>query len=340
MNVIIPTLNFYWSRATGATRIQRLLRRPPKTPELDLGFFEETMMKQPIATAIIAAIFLASLPINAALAQESAGDGNGGKDKKINLGIGNPDANDFHGRFGVGAGIAPDYEGSDESGLTVLPLADVTAPGGLFLKGASVNPNDGLASAGLPLLNLDYSEGSRRRLRLSVGPLVRYRGGRDEDDSDTLAGLGDIDPSIEVGGFMEVQAGIWSAEATAAQDVSNGHDGFLITFGTKAMLPASDNLTISAGLSTSWADGDYTQNFFGVTGGQAVRRGHARFDGNEGFKDLGIQIGASYAVSESWSLDGQLGYQRLLNDAADSPLVDKAGSPDQVRALVGIAYRF
>ena len=36
---------------------------------------------------------------------------------------------------------------------------------------------------------------------LSLGPIVRLRGGRDEDDNPDLEGLGDDDTSIEVGGF-------------------------------------------------------------------------------------------------------------------------------------------
>ncbi len=49
---------------------------------------------------------------------------------------------------------------------------------------------------------------------------------------------------------------------------------------------------------------------------------------------------ASYAVSPSWSLEGQIGYWRLLNNAADSPITKNSGSANQVRGLIGFSYQF
>lgn len=305
-----------------------------------LNIAEETEMKLLIATTKLATILLAAHPFSAALAQGPA-SGGAIKDRQISLSIGIPDSIEFHGGIGVNAGVVADYEGSDDFAVAVLPLVDIRQPGFLFLKGASVNPNDGLASLGWNAINFGYSKGSEQKLRLSVGPIVRYRGGRDEGHNDALKGLGDIDGGVGLGGFLEASAGPWSGDVTVApQEAGNGHDGLLAAFGAKYTATASDRLTVSVGLSASWADDDYMQGFFGVTSAQAARSGLPRFDGDAGFKDAGIQIGASYAMSENWSIDGQVGYQRLLNDAADSPIVERKGSSDQFRALVGVAYRF
>ncbi len=98
-----------------------------------------------------------------------------------------------------------------------------------------------------------------------------------------------------------------------------------------------------AALADDSADtGGHVSLGFGLPGPAAVEGyvGLAAFDGGSGFKDVGLQIEASYAVSDNWALNGQAGYQRLLTDAADSPLVDQEGSADQFLALIGVTYRF
>ena len=82
------------------------------------------------------------------------------------------------------------------------------------------------------------------------------------------------------------------------------------------------------------------QGYFGVTDAQAARSGLTRFDSKSGIKDAGIYVKVSYALSQQWQIDGQLGYWQLLNDAADSPLVNNSGSENQVRGLLGFSYRF
>ncbi len=285
------------------------------------------------ALSAVAASILTIYPFQTALAESDADT-----DKRFELSIGIPDSGSVGGYIGAGVGLLPVYEGADEIGINAQPLGDIRYPGLFFLKGASVNPNDGLASAGLTVLNLTYAKGSGDIARLSLGPLVRYRGGRDEDDSDALTGMGDIDGSLEIGGFIEATVGPWSSEISIAQ--GGVSDGLLITLGTKYTVPVSDRLTVSAGLSASWADTDYTQTYFGVSSLQASRSGLAPFDSGGGIKDVGFQIGASYALWGNWALDGQAGYQRLMGDAADSPLVDQEGSADQFLALLGLTYRF
>lgn len=290
-----------------------------------------------LAAAGIAAVIILAYPLEAARAQGAAGNAN----RNISLGIGIPDSIDFHGIVGVAVGMVPDYEGSNDYAATALPLVDIRQPGFLFLKGASVNPDDGWASAGWNVLNLAYAVGSSEKLRLSVGPLIRYSGGRDEDDNDALAGLGDIDGSVGFGGFLEVSAGPWSMDATVvSQDAGESGDGVLVAFGARYTARVSNGFTVSAGISSSWGDGDYMQGFYGVTSGQSASSGLARFDADAGFKDVGVRFDASYALAENWLINGQVGYRRLLSDAADSPLVDDRGSADQFRALIGVAYRF
>ncbi|PCH64048.1 MAG: hypothetical protein COC09_03780 [Gammaproteobacteria bacterium] len=284
----------------------------------------------------VIAIIGASTP---AFSQNSDEDNNS---RSLSIGIGFPDySKPFQAEIGLGIGPFPEYEGSDDYAATALPLINIRKPGAYFIRGASINTNNGLASAGLSLLHFSFSEESRRRMQIVMGPLIRAYGGRDESDSDVLSGLGDIDRSAGIGGFIEFTAGDWLANLSVSpQDVGNDNDGTLATFDIAYTASIKDGLELSTGLSTSWANDDYMQSYFGVTDAQAVKSGLSRFDSKSGFKDVGLQVKATYAVSPRWSLEGQVGYWHLLNDAADSPIVKDEGSADQVRGLVGLSYQF
>ncbi len=248
---------------------------------------------------------------------------------------------EYHGAIGLAAGVLPDYEGSEAAqALAVLPLADIRYRHYVFLKGAGVDVNDGLASAGLTLLQIGHFGADGEEARLLFGPLVRFRSGRETSDNKTLRGLGDRGGSTEVGGFMKAGVGPWALDVTVGQDVSHGHGGVLAAFGLAYVARATPKLTLTPGVSASWAGADYTQSFFGVTAAQAAQSGYGLFMAEAGFKDVGLSLKASYAVSARVSWEGQAGYRRLLGDAADSSLVRRQGSANQIRVLTGLAFHF
>lgn len=291
-------------------------------------------------STVVGAIIITTFSCTAAFSQEPGDEAVG--DRKVSIGIGFPDSSEkFQGRIGLGIGLVPEYEGSGKYGVTALPLLDIGRLGAFFVRGASINPNDGLASAGVTVMHFSYSGQSGSGVQFVIGPLLRLHGGRDEDDSDELNGLGDIDPSAGTGGFIGFTAGSWQADTTiSSQDVGNDKDGLLATFNLKHTTSVNEKLTVSTGLSTSWADEDYMQGYFGVTSDQAAQSGLPLFDSEAGFKDVGIQFHTSYALSKSLSLDSQLGFWRLLNDAANSPIVEDSGSANQIKGLIGISYGF
>lgn len=232
-----------------------------------------------------------------------------------------------HATIGLGVGVVPDYEGSDQYRAQAEPQIDVKyAP--LIIKGTSV----GLAVAELKL--------AKASVRILVGPLARYRIGRDESDNIALQGLGNISNSVEAGGFMEITVGNWTTDMSVGQDVANGHDGLLATFATKYVTPVQNSMSFSYGLSANWADGDYMQSYFGISAAQSATSAYNTYTADSGIKDAGLQLGVSYELSAHWLLNGQAGYQRLFNDSADSPLVNDVGTANQYQAMAGLSYHF
>lgn len=231
-------------------------------------------------------------------------------------------------RLGAGGLFQPDYEGSDDYEVKPLPLLMVNYRDLVFLRGTTLGAN---------AITL---QGPNPGDKLQIGPLVRYSFGRDEDDNDDLRGLGDIDGGVEIGGFITYTTGPWSAGLTLFRDVSDAHDGLTAELSAGHRLALGPKLMLRSKISTTWADDDYTQSFYGVTATQAARSGMRQYEAESGFKDAGITFDLDYRVTENWSVTGRVGYKRLLGDAADSPLVADRGSENQFITGLFVSYKF
>lgn len=295
-------------------------------------------MKLPLAVAITLIPVCLSNPV---FAQDTTPQSTVG-DREVSLGLGIPETIELQGHIGVALGVSPEYQGDDEVSLVGVPIIDIRQDDFLFIRGASVNPNDGYGSIGWNALNFGYAERGERKFGLSIGPMIRFSAGRDEDDNSALNGLGDIDNSAGGGVFIEARAGNWSADiSSASQDAGEEDDGLLVSLRSSYTAQINERFSITPIIFASWGDDDYMQGFFGVNSAQATRSGLPQFNAESGIKDVGIQISSNYSVSENFLINGQIGYQRLLDDAAESPIVDSSdGSRNQLRLLFGAAYKF
>lgn len=237
-----------------------------------------------------------------------------------------PDSWDWRVKLGAGAMVGPDYEGSDDHEIRPIPDIEINYRDALTLKNTALS-YDAMKA---------ISPGSAWRL----GPRARYAFGRDQDDNDALRGLGDVDGSVELGGFVGYGVGPWSAELSVLQDVADGHDGLIAQLEGGYSFRFTPRLGGRLSAATSYADDDYMQSFFGVTAAQAARSGYAAQTADAGFKDAGIALGLSYGLTENWALGGFVGYKRLLGDAADAQIVDDAGSANQIRTGLTLNYTF
>lgn len=232
-------------------------------------------------------------------------------------------------RIGAGAMVKPDYEGSNDYEVSALPLVDVNYRDIVFLKSMALGAN------------VFTLRGPGPNDKLQFGPLLRYQFGRDQDANDALRGLGDIDSGFELGAFVNYRAGPWSAGLTAFRDISDAYDGGMtVQLKGGYMVPLAPRLRLRTEISTTWADDNYTQSFFGITALQAQRSGLRQYQADGGFKDAGLTLGLDYSLSDHWGLTGLVGFKRLLGDAADSPLVEDKGSANQFNAGLLLSYKF
>ncbi|TSD86173.1 MipA/OmpV family protein [Mycobacterium sp. KBS0706] len=225
--------------------------------------------------------------------------------------------------LGGGAMYAPDYEGSDD--YTVMPMPFV-----------EVSWRDRIRLSGLGIYATPFATDG---LRFDLG--VKYEFGRYEDDNDALKGLGDL----EVGAVAVVrfgyEAGPVNLGLEVARDLTGDRNGLTATAEAEYAIQL-DDVRLSVTPHLTWADDEYMSNSFGITAAQAARsaRGLAAYDAGSGLKDAGINLGIGYMMTDSIYVMGQVGYSRLLGDAADSPLVSSEGSADQLSAMLGLSYRW
>lgn len=238
-------------------------------------------------------------------------------------------------RVGGGALIKPKYEGSDEYDVygfpVIIPDFSSNSQFSFFKKYVEINGADDVR---FKLLN----QGG-----LTAGPLAGYTFGREEDDGDKLAGLGDVDEGLIVGGFVAYSFDVNSSKLTLStsyhQQVSGDEDGYLLKFSAGVERPLNERLKIKAKVGTTYADEEYFQTNFGVTAQQSLnsRANLAAFDTDAGFKDVFVSLGTDLQLSQSWKLFANVKYSRLLGDAEDSPVIE---TENQFTGLVGLTYKF
>ena len=226
--------------------------------------------------------------------------------------------------LGLGVGAAPDYEGSEDYQAVPIPYANVK-----WANHMSINWLGNKAK-----VNLIPSPFWRGGL---IGEYIPERANVDNNRVDKLR---DVDASLMLGGFFGFQYNYWSASIEAMQDVADGNDGSIVRLNGGYFIPIDETWSLALGAFTTWADDDYMESYFGINNNNSARSGLKTFDADAGFKDVGLNLSASYKPWEHWGLMGLLSYKRLLGDAEDSPVVDKEGNANQYTGGIILFYRF
>lgn len=263
-------------------------------------------MSSPLPRLALAATLLAALPV---VAQAQTAKSQADDDR-------------FRLTIGGGALYAPTYLGSDEYDIEAIPLIDLRNDR-FFLS-----TRDGL---GANLLDRDS--------KWKAGPVLKYRFGRDQDDDTALRGLGDIDAAGEAGGFVHYDLRPLKLGAEVRQGFG-GHEAMIGDVFASWSTKISDSLMLTAGPRATVASKDFTQTYFGIDSIQAARSGYRAYNPDGAYMSYGFGAGLTYMLTESLSLGGFAGVDRIAGDAADSPLVDQAGSPTQARVGFTLGYSF
>ncbi len=211
--------------------------------------------------------------------------------------------NNVDANFTIGAGVSlsPDYFGSDESSF---------GPGGDFR----------IDYLRLPF-GIEYGSSRAVGFVEGFGPggSARYIPSRKASDNPELRGLDNVDAALELGFGLGYEAQFWRAYGDVRYGFI-GHEAFVGEFGADAILRPRDDLIVNFGPRASWGEQKFLDTYFGVGEGEAVSSGLREYDTSSGFYSVGVELGARYSFSDNWGVEGRANYERLIGDAADSPI--------------------
>lgn len=225
---------------------------------------------------------------------------------------------------GLGAVAVPDYEGSDNYEAAPLPVLRVQ-------KGHQYGQ----------LFGLKLTSNLVPHPNFRAGPIVNVRPERDDVGNNQVDAMKKVDTAVELGAQIgydhNLEGGVIGVEVEWVHDVADAYDGWLLTPEIHYRRPLGANWKLNVAVSTTWASDDYMDTYFGVSAADAARSGFPTYSASDGFKDVSLNLGLGYAITDNWNLGIVGGWKRLLNDAEDSP-VTKVGSEDQFIGGVYASY--
>jgi len=224
------------------------------------------------------------------------------------------------------------YIGSDQTEINVLPYLGLDSVYGFDLLGNVLK---------YELFDIGTGRGIGK-WSLRAGPRAALDFGRDSEDSPTLDGLDDIDPSLLAGGFLRASFGPVGLDISAGQDVIGGHGGFLtdFTIGTRY---SAEKWYVQPALTITWADENFTQETYGITAEQALlsTAGLSEFNISSGFHQVSGTLLGGYALNENWNVTALISYRESLGEFRDSPIITaEDGATGGIFTSLSLSRRF
>lgn len=244
---------------------------------------------------------------------------------------------------GLGAGVLPDYEGSDDYSLSPVPGAAGRVSGFNFLLAGNRASVDLIPDGVGP--TWDFQAGPIAVLNLNRSTLKSI-------DEVQVRALGKRDAAIELGGYVGIgKTGVLTSDfdrlsfsLSYRKGVTGAHDAGLLVPTVNYTTPLSTKALAGVFVSAERAERDYGRAYFDVDAAGSLASGLPQFRTRGGWKNW--TVGALAARSITGDLTGGLQavggvvYRRMLNDFGDSPLTADLGSRNQWLGTIGLAYSF
>jgi outer membrane protein len=236
-----------------------------------------------------------------------------------------PAAADWLVTLGVEGRLLPSFEGSSNYVVWPYPIINVRKAG---TPRDFTSPRDGFSVA---IVNIG---------QFRVGPTGKLALPRRESDDIALRGLGNVPWKFEIGGFAEYWPWQWLRTRVEVRQGVSGHHGIVSDLTADVVMPMTPIWTLSAGPRLSLATADALQPYFGVTPAQSLTSGLPVYSPKGGVRSVGFGAQARQQWTPRWATNLYVEYDRLLGDAAKSPILTRNGSVDQVTVGVGVSYTF
>ena len=216
-------------------------------------------------------------------------------------------------QFGLGFIANPKFVGSDEYNMRVIPYVDLRY---FDAKGTRVFANVPQGLGGYFYRSRDGAKGRFLNIGGAIAPGFNVR-------DDSIEGLDEIGLSTEARLYVEAGGRSWTATATLAQDLGSGHEGAYLDLGVARRGRLGEGSGFYAvGPVLRVGDTTYKDAFYGVTEEDSIETGLPQYSADGNIERLGLQGLVSLPIGRSpWRFTTVFRASRLLNDAADSPIV-------------------
>jgi MipA family protein len=169
----------------------------------------------------------------------------------------------------------------------------------------------------------------------------RYISKRSSKDNAELTGLKDVKAAAELGFGLGYTQRSFEAFADVRYGVI-GHHAWVGEIGANAVMHPTEQLTLRVGPRVFFGNNDYANTYFGVTAAEAAAPGSnftAAYTAKGGALTAGIELGATYAINDTWGVDGAVRWDKYLGDAKSSPIVAQ-GKDNNLSLRIGMTRRF
>ncbi|MDD1520744.1 MULTISPECIES: MipA/OmpV family protein [Bradyrhizobium] len=219
----------------------------------------------------------------------------------------------------------PSYEGANHSLFSPVPIFSIRRAGSVD---QFRSPRDNISIA-----LIDFGD-------LRAGPAGKFVPSRKASNYSELTGLGDVKAAFEAGGFIEYFPVDWFRVRNETRAGFGGHEGVVSDFSADFIVPVTRAITVSGGPRFTWESTKAVAPYFSIDAVQATAAGLPAFDAKGGAHSVGAGAQVKYRIDPQWEVHSYIEYDRLLGDAAKSPLVTARGSVNQTTVGIGASYSF
>lgn len=193
--------------------------------------------------------------------------------------------------LGVGAGSTPNYFGSENS---------------------SVGPSVSFSPESFQFGSLSFGRNGDDAGGFGIKGSFRYIGERTAADNPELAGNPDVAAALELGGGLSYSTDNAEVYAVGRYGVI-GHEAFVGEIGGDWIMTPSSQTELRVGPRLFFGDDAYSNAYFGSAADGYTATG--------GMLSRGVEASIAYDITDNWGVVGAITYDELLNDAANSPIV-------------------
>ncbi len=226
-------------------------------------------------------------------------------------------------RVGLGVQVVPSYPGADS--VSIRPLFDIARA----REDQAFEYEAPDESSGFPLLHMGD---------LALGPAINFEGSRTGEDVGTA--LPKVGFTLEAGAFAQYAVSERIRLRAEIRKGLGGHEGWIGNLGADFVARQGDDWLLSLGPRVTIADDRYHSAYFSVASEDSGASGLPPYAAEGGVQSAGAVIGFLRQLSSRWGIYSYAKYDRLVGDAAGSPIVRRYGSRDQLSGGLALTYTF